>query len=48
DHPPTYLRARLYEYKFTTSEEKAQTGHWWKRTLTDEYLPVVHRSPIDN
>jgi hypothetical protein len=28
-----------YEYHFTTAAERAATGHWWKRTLLDYYVP---------
>jgi hypothetical protein len=40
-HPPRYVRATLYEYHFTTSEERRRTGNWWKRTLTRPYFPAV-------
>jgi hypothetical protein len=39
--PPRYVRALLYEYHFTTPEEKKRTGAWWKRTLAGEYFPAV-------
>jgi hypothetical protein len=39
--PPRYVRALLYEYHFTTPQEKKQTGAWWKRTLTGSYFPAV-------
>ena len=41
DKPPRYIRARLYEYHFTTRDERKQTGAWWKRTLTGPYFPAV-------
>ena len=31
DKPPRYLRAMFYRYRFTTAEERRQTGAWWKR-----------------
>ncbi len=34
--PPRYVRALLYEYRF--SSEK---GQWWTRTLTGEYCPPL-------
>lgn len=37
EHPPTYIRVLLYDYEFTTKEERAQTGNWWKRTLVGTY-----------
>ena len=39
--PPHYVRALLYEYHFTTPEEKKRTGAWWTRTLTGDYFPAV-------
>lgn len=39
--PPKYVRARLYDYKFTTREERGRTGNWWKRELKGEYLPAI-------
>ncbi|MFL6519549.1 MAG: lipase maturation factor family protein [Chthoniobacterales bacterium] len=38
---PRYVRARLYEYRFTTVEEHRATGAWWKREEAGEYLPAV-------
>ncbi len=39
--PPKYVRALLYEYHFTSRQEKKKTGNWWKRTLASEYLPPL-------
>jgi hypothetical protein len=41
DKPPKYVRALLYEYHFTTPEEKRRTGAVWKRKLTGLYFPAV-------
>jgi hypothetical protein len=41
EHPPRYVRAQLYEYRFTTPEERARTGAWWTRTPAGEYFPAV-------
>jgi hypothetical protein len=38
---PRYIRARLYDYRFTTREERKRTGAWWKRTPQGEYLPPI-------
>lgn len=40
-HPPRYVRATLYEYHFTTPDERRRTGHWWTRTMTRPYFPAV-------
>jgi len=39
--PPRYLRAQVYEYRFTTWEERRQTGAWWHREPRGAYLPVI-------
>jgi len=39
--PPQYVRARLYDYKFTSFAERRSTGNWWRRELQGEYFPVV-------
>jgi Lipase maturation factor len=41
DHPPRWVRARLYLYRFTTPEERRASGAWWKRELVGEWLPEV-------
>ncbi len=39
--PPKYVRAMVYEYHFTTFEERRQTGNWWKRELKGTYFPPI-------
>jgi len=41
--PPRYVRAVLWQYWFTSIEEKRQTGNWWKRSLMGLYAPVLTR-----
>jgi hypothetical protein len=41
DRPPRLIRARFYRYRFTTWEERRQTGAWWDRTLAGQYLPPM-------
>ena len=38
---PRYLRARLYQYRFTDREERNRTGNWWRRELIGEYVPAI-------
>jgi Lipase maturation factor len=40
-HPPRYVRALLYRYRFSTPEERRRTGAWWQRELEGEWFPVV-------
>ncbi|MDF1862879.1 MAG: lipase maturation factor family protein [Verrucomicrobiales bacterium] len=42
--PPRLIRARLFNYEFTTPEERARTGDWWKRVAVGEYLSPVSLS----
>ena len=39
--PPRYLRAELYDYQFSNSEEKNSKGVWWERRLSGLYYPAV-------
>lgn len=45
--PPQYVRAQLYQYRFTTWRELFREHAWWERTLIGEYMPPVAlgRSP---
>jgi len=43
--PPTYVRAVLWQYWFTSREEKHVTGNWWGREHLALYAPVVTRTP---
>jgi len=46
DKPPQYIRAIFYRYRFTNSEERRQTGAWWKRQELREYLPTISRDQL--
>ena len=39
--PPDTLRARLWGYRFTTPEERRETGDWWRREFLGVYLPAT-------
>jgi hypothetical protein len=46
DQAPVWVRARLYDYRFTTPAEHKATGQWWERTFVREYLsPVSLQTP---
>ena len=38
---PTFVRALLYRYRFSTRQERRETGAWWVRELVGEYLPPL-------
>ncbi|MET7683215.1 lipase maturation factor family protein [Streptomyces sp. NPDC005423] len=37
--PPRHVRARLFQYRYTTWRELRETGACWERTFVREYLP---------
>jgi hypothetical protein len=41
DHPPRFIRAQYYLYKFTTPPEHRDTGRWWNRQLVGTYYGPV-------
>ncbi|MEV6215565.1 lipase maturation factor family protein [Nocardia sp. NPDC051833] len=41
DAPPRYLRARLYEYHFSSRTELRRDRIWWRRRLIGDYLPPM-------
>jgi hypothetical protein len=46
DRPPAFVRARYYRYRFTTPDERARTGAWWKRDLAGEFVPPVKTAEV--
>ncbi|HTQ49647.1 MAG TPA: lipase maturation factor family protein [Candidatus Acidoferrales bacterium] len=47
NHPPRYLRAEFYDYRFTSLAERRATGAWWKREPLGDYLPAVSLSDFE-
>ena len=41
DQPPTYVRARLFRYRYTTRAERRSTGAWWTREPVGEMMRPV-------
>jgi hypothetical protein len=41
--PPKQVRALLWQYWFTSVEQKRTTGDWWTRQLLGVYAPVLER-----
>jgi predicted DCC family thiol-disulfide oxidoreductase YuxK len=39
--PPRYLRAIIYEYRFTDAATRRATGAWWRRERRGFYCPVL-------
>jgi len=42
--PPMAVRAVAYQYWFTTREERARTGAWWRREVLGAYAPAASRT----
>ena len=46
--PPTFVRARLFRYRFTTPAERRATGAWWWRAPVGELItPTRLAVPVD-
>jgi hypothetical protein len=41
DQPPTWVRATLYRYRFSTWQELRSTGAWWVRRPMAEFFPPI-------
>lgn len=39
--PPRWIRARLCRYRFTSWQERHETGAWWVRTPAGEFLQPI-------
>jgi hypothetical protein len=44
--PPRFVRAYLYDYRFTDWQTRRRSGLWWRRELLGEYCPVVSREML--
>jgi hypothetical protein len=45
DAPPRLVRAVLWQYWFSTPEQKRAEGVWWRRQLIGAYAPTLIRLP---
>jgi lipase maturation factor 1 len=43
--PPRQVRAVLWQYWFSTAEEKRTQGLWWRREYLGLYAPTLEREP---
>jgi hypothetical protein len=41
DEPPKWVRATLYQYRFTTAAERSATGDCWVRQRLGPYVPPL-------
>ena len=42
--PPRMIRTLLWQYWFTSMEEKRRTGMWWRRELIGRYAPTLEKT----
>jgi hypothetical protein len=47
DAPPRYVRAQLYEYRFTTWAELRRNRAWWHRSLIGGYVRPMALPPAE-
>ena len=45
DAPPRFVRAVLWQYWFSTPQEKTAQGAWWRRQFLGTYAPTLTRAP---
>ncbi|HMF92773.1 MAG TPA: lipase maturation factor family protein [Vicinamibacterales bacterium] len=45
DRPPRYVRAQYYRYRFTSPDERRQTGRIWNRELIGAYFAPASLKP---
>ena len=45
DRPPRYIRTVLWQYWFSTREQKSRESVWWTRQLIGAYGPTLERLP---
>ena len=43
--PPRFVRALVYEYRFTSPADKKATGNWWRRELKGMYVSPLALRP---
>jgi predicted DCC family thiol-disulfide oxidoreductase YuxK len=41
DKPPHFIRVLRYRYRFTTAEQRHETGAWWRRQYVGVWYPPV-------
>ncbi|GHE06410.1 lipase maturation factor family protein [Streptomyces alanosinicus] len=46
DHPPAFVRARLYRYRFTTWQELRETHACWHREYVRDLVPPIRLRPL--
>ena len=45
EKPPRYIRVQVYQYWFTSIDERAESGRWWRREYLGQFPYVRPRHP---
>lgn len=45
DLPPKHIRAVMYDYRFSTRQQKKERGWWWQRKFVGLYSPILSLGP---
>ena len=45
DQPPQYLRVLVYDYRFSDTEQKRETGNWWQAGYLGIFPQTIPRRP---
>jgi hypothetical protein len=48
DEPPRFIRVDAWEYHFTDSEQRKQTGNWWRRESLGPFTPLPGMARREN
>jgi hypothetical protein len=47
ESPPKYIRCRFEHYRFTSRQQRRDTGQWWERTRAGEFLPPLALKTVE-
>jgi hypothetical protein len=47
EEPPRYVRAVRYRYRYTTPEQRRETGQWWQRERVGTYVRPVSTEDLE-
>ena len=47
NEPPAHIRALFYQYRYTSAQEKRETGAWWSRRLLGTYFLPMSLDTLD-
>ncbi len=48
DRPPRYLRVLVYRYRFTSSQERRESGNWWRLDYLGQFPKHPAQTPLND